>query len=88
MSRKKDAPPETKFNMTVIDRDSSVENFLYRGVSESDKADIVDSLGNKERVAIHFHYDEGEVFITKEYVHTLVFSMYISEADEEPQEDI
>lgn len=88
MTKKAVIPPEPKFNMTIIDRDSTVENFLYRGVSGSDKTAIEQSFKDKNEVVIQFHYDEGDVLVSKEQIHTLVFSDYISEADDTPDLDL
>ena len=76
-----------KFNLTIIDFDSTVENFLYRGVSKDDKEAISTAMLTQGVTIITFKYDEGEVFTRVEPIHSLVFSEYISEADEGTPED-
>lgn len=71
-----------KYNLTVIDRHPEIENFLYRGVSVGDKEEISNLFTSAQEKVIAFQYDDGEAWILKEVIHTLVFSDYVSEQED------
>lgn len=72
---------ESKYNLTVIDRDSEIQNIVYRGVSKENKTKIV-QIFEEKRLVLSFIYDEGEAFISTDTVHTLVFADYLSYEEE------
>ena len=71
-----------KFNLTVIDKSVELENFKYRGLTERDKDNVISNFTRIDWPCITFKYDEGEVFITKDTIHSLIFSPYMTEDEE------
>lgn len=83
-------PEGKKFNLTIVDKDAQVDNFLYRGVSEADRGRICAAyMGTGEATyVLSFAYDDGHVLTRIDSVHTLVFSDYMTEEDEvQPEEE-
>lgn len=79
-----------KYNLTVIDRDPEVNNFVYHGLSLSEKVSVEHQF-KTDFSYISFLYDEGEVLISKSVIHSLVFNDYatpemMEEETEEEQE--
>lgn len=73
---------DRKYNLTIIDRQPQLENFVYRGVPKRDKEFISQCMLDNNRV-LKFTYDEGEAVVVADMVHTLVFSDYMTEDQEE-----
>jgi len=71
-----------KYNLTIIDQIPEVNNFLYRGISESDKAEIEKNF-HSDAATLKFHYDEGEAHLKISNIHSMVFAEYISAEAEE-----
>jgi hypothetical protein len=80
---------ETKFNLTVIDKNPDIKNFVYAGVPHSFVDKVKTDFKNQNPV-IEFIYDEGEVLISLSEIHSIVVSEYISarEMEEPIEEDI
>lgn len=75
-----------KLNLTVIDKNPDIKNFVYPGVPEELVEGIKTSF--KSNNTIEFVYDEGQVIIATSEIHTLVFSDYLSiEQMENPSEE-
>jgi hypothetical protein len=75
-----------KVNLTIIDKNPDIKNFIYAGVPAVAIDGIKQSF--KEGQTIEFIYDEGQVIVACSEVHTLVFSEYISmEEMENPSEE-
>lgn len=80
---------ETKFNLTIIDKNPEIKNFIYPGVSGSDIDRVKNDL-KKQHAVIEFLYDEGEVLFFVSEIHSIVISDYLSaqEMDEPFEGDI
>lgn len=75
-----------KLNLTIIDKNPDIKNFIYAGVPADSMEGIKKSF--KEERTIDFMYDEGWVIVACSEIHTLVFSDYISmEEMENPSEE-
>lgn len=68
---------EEKFNLTVIDKNPEIKNFVYPGVPKS-WVDKAKHDFKHESPVLEFIYDEGEVLISTSEIHTLVVSSYVS----------
>jgi hypothetical protein len=74
-----------KFNLTIIDKNPDIKNFLYPGVS-SECVEMVRRTFSEGGKVIEFTYDEGRVMVSSSEIHSIVFSDYVSaEEMEEPQ---
>jgi hypothetical protein len=80
-----------KYNLTIIDQTPEVNNFVYRGISEADKAKIITEFHDWKKEdwgTLQFSYDEGEAHLKIANVHSMVFSDYVSQQEEDdPRED-
>ena len=65
-----------KVNLTVIDKNPDIKNFVYPGVPKEEVENI--KKGFKSDRVVEFTYDEGQVIISTSEIHTLVFSDYLS----------
>lgn len=73
---------QKRYNLTLVDRQPQVENFVYRGVSKRDKEHIEQQLQDNGRV-LKFSYDGGFAIVVADMVHTAIFSDYMTEEQEE-----
>ena len=73
-----------KVNLTVIDKNPDIKNFVYPGLNEECVKLVKNGFLEGSRV-IEFTYDEGFVMISTSEIHSIVVSDYISNEDiEEP----
>lgn len=75
-----------KLNLTLIDKNPDIKNFVYPGVPK----ELVESIKKsfQDSRVIEFTYDEGYVLVATSEIHSLVFSDYISMEDlESPVEE-
>ena len=78
---------ETKFNLTIIDKNPDIKNFIYPGVSHAFVDQVKKDFKNQNPV-IEFSYDEGEVLVSLSEIHSIVVSEYVSAEDmENPVEE-
>lgn len=74
-----------KFNLTIIDRHPQIENFLYRGVTLDDR-NAIWSQFSSGLTYISFNYDDGSAWVSRDCIHSVVFTEYVSEQEELEQE--
>jgi len=70
-----------KYNLTIVDKNPDIKNFIYAGVSESCLLQVKEDFKNKNPV-LHFKYDEGEVLVSVSEIHSLVISDYSNDLDD------
>lgn len=76
-----------KFNLTLIDKNPDIKNFVYPGLTADVVQFVKDSFFSGKNV-IQFTYDEGFVMVSTSEIHSLVISDYVSAEDiEDPTEE-
>ncbi len=76
---------EAKYNLVIIDIEPQITNFVYRGITESDRKAVTEAFESQKSV-LKFKHDEGEVLVSRERVHSLCFHDYMSLEEEEELE--
>jgi hypothetical protein len=74
---------EDKYNLVIVDKRPEVENFTYCGITKEDRKLIKAQMLEYTEKYLHFDYDEGEVIVVKDVIHSIVFTDYISSEEME-----